>query len=64
MTEETQNGLLNAMGQIATLVALYSGFKQQFLDAGWSPEAAEQLVIISIKQNFAEQNAAKGIANG
>lgn len=36
---------LDAMGQMADAVALFTGIRQQFLDAGWTPEHAEQLVI-------------------
>ncbi len=36
---------MTAMEDIAPFVATMTGFKQQFIDAGWTPEIAERLVL-------------------
>lgn len=42
--------LLEVMEQMAAFVATVTGVKQQLLDAGWSAENAEQIVVHALKQ--------------
>lgn len=43
--EQQRVNLLALMESTKDAVASFTGIKQQFIDAGWSPEAAEQMVI-------------------
>lgn len=37
--------LMKLIEEFATMVAMWSGVKQQFIDAGWKPDHAEQMII-------------------
>jgi hypothetical protein len=37
--------LMKTMEDFATVVAVWSGVRQQFIDAGWHPEHAELMII-------------------
>ena len=37
--------LLGVMEDMKTMVAAYTGLRQQFIDAGWHPHNAESMVI-------------------
>lgn len=42
--------LMQVQDQVATSVAAFTGVKAQFIAAGWSPEAAEQMTLEMFKQ--------------
>lgn len=42
--------LMQVQDQVATAVAGFTGVKAQFIAAGWSPEAAEQMTLEMFRQ--------------
>jgi len=49
MSNATNNGLLDALTETANSVAAFTGILNQFIDAGWSKDAAEQMVIAMLR---------------
>lgn len=47
-TPDPSDLLLAAMEAVATEVALHTGIRQQYIDAGWSPPAAEQMTYLIV----------------
>jgi hypothetical protein len=45
MSENREEGYLQMMEELSRIVALYSGMRQQFIDAGWHPAHAEIATI-------------------
>lgn len=37
--------MLNALDDVAQLIAFHTGLRQQYIDQGWTPAAAECMVI-------------------
>jgi len=51
MTEQPKPNLLQLMEDFANFVAAVTGMKKQLVDAGFSPEVAEQIVLESLRTN-------------
>lgn len=43
------------MDEYAKTVELFTGCKQQFVDAGWSSDHAEEMVILFLKKTVSDQ---------
>ena len=48
---KAEEDALRMMGEIKTVVAAVTGIKQQFVDAGWTAEGAEQMTLHLMKQS-------------
>lgn len=46
--------LLKSMEVSATVVELYTGYRNSFIAAGWSPQGAEQMVIEMVRATAAK----------
>jgi hypothetical protein len=44
------DSLFDGMEEFAKFVAVCTGMRQQFIDAGWSSENAEALVVHAMRQ--------------
>ena len=45
MSDDNGDALLNIMGEVGPLIAMWTGVKAQFVEAGWEPRNAELMVI-------------------
>lgn len=45
MSTEQKSSMFEAMDEIATTVAAFTGVKAQFVDSGWDPANAELMTI-------------------
>jgi hypothetical protein len=50
MSADREEGYLEVMEELSRVVALYSGIRQQFVDAGWHPAHAEIATIEVMKR--------------
>jgi len=50
MSHDKEEGYLDVMDELSRVVALYSGIRQQFVDAGWHPAHAEIATIDVMKR--------------
>lgn len=49
--ETARAKMLAGMEAVRDSVAAFTGMKQQFIDAGWTPAGAEGMVIAILRQN-------------
>lgn len=49
LAKQNTNSALDALDDFASVVETFSGFRAQFMSAGWSQEHAEEMVIQILK---------------
>lgn len=49
MADNSNTAFLQAMEETATAVAMMTGIRAQYIEAGWSPANAELMVIESLR---------------